>query len=368
MLNRLHIRGYRSLREFSLSMEPLTVVVGQNGVGKSNFYRSLALLQRMAEGRFAEAVAAEGGMPKVMWGGDRRKSEFHGLSWKLEHSDFEFSMECGLVPLGETMSSFRTDPDIKIESLKSSPGGREIAKRKGSQVSVRNDSGKMEVWPLPLTSAESMLSEIRDAISSPFITMTREALLAWRFYHQFRTDSASSMRRPQVGFWSPVLANDGSNLAATLESIWTSDKADELDEVIAKAFPEVRASAVSDDGQFQLSIEKPHIRRPFSSAELSDGTLRFFCLCAALLTPRLPPLLVLNEPEASLHSDLVGELADLICRVPESTQMIVVTHSHELAAAICEQREARVVELVTYQDETRLKENATAKRAWTFGA
>lgn len=51
MLESLHIRGYRSLRDFRLRLGDVTVVTGQNGVGKSNLYRALAMIQRMADGR-----------------------------------------------------------------------------------------------------------------------------------------------------------------------------------------------------------------------------------------------------------------------------------------------------------------------------
>jgi predicted ATPase len=70
MLRTLHLRGYRSLRDFRLTLGRITVVTGGNGVGKSNLYRPLAMLQRMADGRFAEAVAQEGGMPSLLWAGE----------------------------------------------------------------------------------------------------------------------------------------------------------------------------------------------------------------------------------------------------------------------------------------------------------
>ena len=73
MLRSLHVRGYRSLRDIRVKFGRITVVTGENGVGKSNLYRALALLQRMAEGRFAEAVESEGGMPGLMWAGRQRK-------------------------------------------------------------------------------------------------------------------------------------------------------------------------------------------------------------------------------------------------------------------------------------------------------
>lgn len=95
-----------------------------------------------------------------------------------------------------------------------------------------------------------MLSEVRDVNHSPALAAARETFLAWRFYHQFRSDADSPMRRPRVGFWSPVLAHDGSNLAATLQTIRESGKEGELDEVIDIAFPGITWEAVDSEGKF----------------------------------------------------------------------------------------------------------------------
>ena len=368
MLESIHVRGYRSLRDFRLRFGRVTVVTGRNGVGKSNLYHSLAMVQRMADGRFAEAIAREGGMPKLMWAGERRKDEQKRLSWELKDSDFEYAMECGLVmssPSDPTV--FRTDPDVKSESLRFSDKSRLMAKRKRTAIELRNAEGKMEEYPLPFHEPESMLSEIRDGISFPALVAARETFLSWRFYHQFRTDADSPMRRPQVGFWSPVLTHDGTNLAATLQSIRESGKEDTLEEIIRSALPGLAWDAVDESGMFQLQITKPKLDRSFQAAELSDGTLRFFCLAAALFTEKLPPFLVLNEPETSLHADLVPALADLIASVPDTTQLLIVTHSSELAQKVADRCDAKVVELVTYKDETRPAEETSARRVWTFG-
>ncbi len=368
MLERIHIRGYRSLRELRLPLGGLTVVTGRNGVGKSNLYRALFLIQRLADGRFAETIAAEGGMPRILWAGKRRNDEPNRVEWQLHHTGFEYAISCGLIPTAPgDVTEFKTDPDIKSESLHYTAKSRLMAERKGPSISLRNAEGKMERSPLPVHAPESMLSEVRDSIQHPALAAARETFLSWRFYHQFRTDADSPMRRPQVGFWSPVLAHDGRNLAATLQSIRESGKADRLDGIVETAFPGLSWSAVDGRGTFQLRMEKPHLKRSFEAAELSDGTLRFFCLCAALLTEKPPPFLVINEPETSLHADLLVPLADLIAATPESTQLLVVTHSTELADLISERREAKRVELVSYKDETRPADEATGRRVWTFG-
>jgi 2-octaprenyl-6-methoxyphenol hydroxylase len=78
-----------------------------------------------------------------------------------------------------------------------------------------------------------------------------------------------------------------------------------LAEVIADAFPGARLTVTENSGYFELLIHQHGLLRPLSTAELSDGTLRFLLLTAALLSPRPPKLMILNEPETSLHADLL---------------------------------------------------------------
>lgn len=365
MLRSIQVRGYRSLREFRMKLGNITIVTGANGVGKSNVYRSLALIQRMADGNFAASLAAEGGMPSALWAGERRKDEPKWISWEIERDDFEFAIECGLVPLGpDAVTMFRTDPEIKSESLRFA--GKPMARRKGPVIEARGPDGKMEASPLPFHDPESMLSELRDGIRQPSVVAARETILAWRFYHHFRTDEDSPIRRPQLGSWSPVLAHDGSNLAATLQTIVEAGGGEALHAAIESAFEEIRWSPADDTGAFHLQVTPPGLTRAMAAAELSDGTLRFFCLAAALLTPKPPPLLVLNEPEASLHGELIQPLADLIGHASETTQLLVVTHSRDLAAAIHSAGEVESIELVSHEGETRPKGLEGARRAWSF--
>lgn len=108
-----------------------------------------------------------------------------------------------------------------------------------------------------------------------------------------------------------------------------------------RLFPDGDWTPSRGNGGFQLSLTKPGMRRSLQAAELSDGTLRYFCLAAALLSPKPPPLLILNEPENSLHHGLLAPLAGLIEQVPETTQIIVVTHSPELADALAQRCDAK---------------------------
>jgi predicted ATPase len=87
-------------------------------------------------------------------------------------------------------------------------------------------------------------------------------------------------------------------------------------------------------GRFEIKLQQHGLLRPLVTSELSDGTLRFLLWTAALLTPRPPELMVLNEPETSLHPDLLPALARLIVAASVHSQLIVVSHARGLIEAL----------------------------------
>jgi predicted ATPase len=133
-----------------------------------------------------------------------------------------------------------------------------------------------------------------------------------------------------------MLDSDGTNLGAvfaTLKHI-RGDTVD-LDAAIEKAFPGARLEIPPPDTYATFSMLFPEVpHRAFGAAELSDGTLQFLALLGALLSYRPAPFIALNEPEASLHPDLLPALAQAIARASERTQVWVVTHSLALAHAL----------------------------------
>ena len=108
-----------------------------------------------------------------------------------------------------------------------------------------------------------------------------------------------------MGTRTPVLAGDGSDLAAAVATIQEIGRADALAEAISRAFDGSTVGVDVDAGRFTVWLRQPGMLRPMRADELSDGTLRFLLLAAALLSPRPPALFVLNEPETSLHPDLL---------------------------------------------------------------
>jgi predicted ATPase len=102
----------------------------------------------------------------------------------------------------------------------------------------------------------------------------------------------------------------------------------------------------------KLEFHQPGLLRPLSAAELSDGTLRFLLWVAALLTPRPPALMVLNEPETSLHPDLLPSLARLIAQAAAQSQVWVVSHASRLVAALSETKDCNAIVLDKPHGET----------------
>ena len=118
-----------------------------------------------------------------------------------------------------------------------------------------------------------------------------------------------------------------------------------------------------------VGFHQEGLLRPLSAAELSDGTLRYILWAAALLTPRPPHLMILNEPEASLHPDLLPALARLIGVASKETQIWVVSHASRLIAALEHNPECAAVQLEKELGETQIVGQGKLDRpAWKWPA
>jgi predicted ATPase len=196
---------------------------------------------------------------------------------------------------------------------------------------------------------DSVLSEMADPGAAPELMLVRERIRSWRFYDQFRTDAGAPARRRQVGTRTPVLGHDGGDLAAAIQTIVEIGDSEVLDEAVGNAFPGCGVRVVSRDGWLELLFRQHGLLRPLGVAELSDGTLRYLLLVAALLTPRPPELLVLNEPETSLHPDLLVPLASLVATAATRAQLVVVSHAVPLVRAMAAVAEELGVEVSTVE-------------------
>ncbi len=381
MITKVAISGYRSLRDVRIALGALNVITGPNGSGKSSLYRALRLLADVAQGRIIQSLAGEGGLQSTLWAGPEgfarsvkrgqhpvqgtvRKASV-GLKLGFAGGDYGYAIDLGL-PLPSS-SAFGRDPEIKVESQWTGETlGRSnvFAARNGPSVRIRDPQGEWRQAFAHLAPTDSMMTHCSDPRDALELLLLRERMREWRFYDHLRTDRDAPARRPQVGTYTPVLSHDGSDLAAAVQTIREIGSGVELDEAIADAFPGASIEMVNTDGYFELEMQQHGLLRPLKTAELSDGTLRYLLLIAALLSPRPPSLMILNEPETSLHPDLLPPLGRLVAQAARRSQIVVVSHAVGLVSALAAATDARQIVLEKQLGETLVQDYE--RPAWTW--
>ena len=378
-LSAVEIIGYRSVRKIRFPVRQLTVLVGGNGVGKTNLYRSLELLQAAARGTLADEIAREGGLASIFWAGGKnlspdgsfepmfrtdgyRKGEGNSLRLAASFADLgdgsfdpTYRLDVGFAPK-EATAAFPNEAQVRAESLEWQQRGKAVSlmDRKGGMAWARDAAGRRELADDDILASETALAALSGRSE---VALVRDSLVAWRFFHGFRTDAESALRRPSRAVTAHSLASDGSNLGAVLATLHhiRGDRID-LDRAIEDAFPGAKL-VIPEVGEFasfgMRYAEMP--KRVFAPHELSDGTLQFLALAGALLSYRLPPFIALNEPENSLHPNLLPMLARLIVKAAERSQVWVVTHARDLADAIAAESGVLPREVVRNDDGTWLE-------------
>lgn len=363
----LAIHGYRSLQDVVLPLDQLTLVTGGNGSGKSNLYRALRLIGAAARGELVGALAREGGLPAALWAGPERMSRAMRLGEQpvqggarqqpvrlrlgFAADPFSYAIELGYP--GERQTAFALDPALKGEWIWA--GGSFHPRAVLSSSGGQQDPDK------------SLFQCGADPQEQPEVHVLREQILSWRFYDSFRTDPEAPARQPRVGTRCFALAGDGGDLPAAVQTILENGDGDGLQQAIEDAFPGCHLSVNSEGGLFRLQLHQPGLLRPLEAAELSDGTLRYVLLAAALFSPRLPPLLVLNEPESSLHPDLLAPLARLILATSQRTQVWVIAHAPQLITDLSGHVHCSHVQLQRELGATVVQGQSTLERgAWRW--
>lgn len=362
MLNTLAVANYRSINKLVIPLGRLNLITGPNGSGKSNLYRALRLLAETAQGGVVNALAREGGLESTFWAGPEtisrrmRNGEVaieptvrHGVKrLRLGFAGEDFSYAIGLGLPEPSTSCFSLDPEIKRECIWAGPVFRPaslLVDRNGPMIRAR-EGRAWDVLAQHTPNFDSLFDQVGNLRSSPEVFQMREFIRRWRFYDHFRSDADAPVRQPQLGTRTPVLHHDGRDLAAALQTIIEIGDPQALSAAISDAFPGARLNiALLAGGRFAIEFYQEGLLRPLSAAELSDGTLRYLLLIAALLTPRPPSLMVLNEPETSLHPDLLPALARLIIRASEQCQVWVVSHARRLISALQEDPECNCIVL-----------------------
>jgi predicted ATPase len=286
LLKSMSAAQYRSLRAIRMELDGVNVFIGANGVGKTNLYRGLQLVQAAVRGTFAREIAAEGGMMQALWAGPRRTQEKARIGFSVEVIDpktglvLEYRVEAGVKP--PLQAGFAFEPQIKEEvfSVDTGRGPVVMMKRQGPGITLRSERGRMvpvDETALPSETAISMLAH--EAAAPEIATFCRFAE-QWRFFHGFRTDAGSPLRRPCLAVTAPLLDEDGSNLAAVFATISVNrGEMPEIDDIVADALSGAQLVIPEPEQEATIGLSLPDFpKRVFSAREFSDGQMRFLAL------------------------------------------------------------------------------------------
>jgi predicted ATPase len=274
------------------------------------------------------------------------------LKLSFAGEDYGYAIDLGLPK--PSQSAFSLDPEIKAEAVwagEAMSRRNTFARRTGPTVQMLGPSGDWRLAMADLSVFDSMMTHAADRAGAPELLALRERMRGWRFYDHFRSDREAPARLPQIGTRTLALASNGVDLAAAIQTIREIGDHGAFEAAIDDAFPRSSIQIAEADGLFSVLMHQHGLLRPLSAGEISDGTLRYLLLTASLLTPRPLPLMVLNEPETSLHPDLIEPLARLVANASRRSQLIVVSHDANLVGAL-RSAGSRVLELVKEMGET----------------
>ena len=361
------VAGYRSLHAVRLPLSRVSVLVGENGVGKSNMLRSLELLQAAAAGTVCRLLADEGGLGRVLWAG--RSTPASGpaptsVRLTARFAGLRYAIEIAAPAPGE--AALPNEPTVREETLAHTgigddgSGERIVMHRQGAEVRLRDARGQRQHFKQHLLPSETALHAFRDSASYPELAYVRQLLASWRIYDRFDLSADAPSRKPTLGQCTPSLAADGRDLASALATIFDIKRDPEsLLAPLRDAFPGAGLETSVVDGQASFRLRIPDIERPLHARELSEGALKYISLIALLTAYRKPALIAINEPEAGLHESFLPPLARLIARAggdsDTGSQICIVTQSSALAREIAKAADIKPMKVVREEARTRIE-------------
>ncbi|MDF4251133.1 AAA family ATPase [Streptomyces sp. WMMB303] len=304
-LSELGIEGYASVRSSTLELgEGVTVLVGANGAGKSNIVGAMELLGRMADGELGLQVGLSGGAQALQFAGPRAEE---GL--RLRVKAYPYRYEAHLMPAANDTFVFAEE---KGQFHEHGPG-RPLEESFGQG------------------HRESLLREKEEERLSRLAGPVREILAGCRVYHFQDTSPDAPVK--QLGFTSDneKLRPDAKNLAAFLLRLRDGEPTAyrQIVRAVQLVAPFFRDFFLAEErgGKIRLRWLQEGVDEIFPAEALSDGSLRYICLCVLLLQPRPPALLTLDEPELGLHPYAVVQLASMLRSAAARSQVVIATQS-----------------------------------------
>jgi len=305
-LSQVTIQGYKSINNLqSMTLNALSVLVGANGSGKSNFISFFAMLSHIIDGRLQQYITKGGQASSFLYHGQKITQS---IAAKLCFGQASYLFELEPTVKGELMY---TKEEISLV------GG-------GAPFQLATTGGYLES-ALPHPPSDIELREITKYML--------KAIAGWKAYHFHDTSPTAPVKqrgeiqddlyfRPDAGNLAPFLyrlKRESPNHYAAVRDVV---------KLVAPFIHDFKLEPVTGNPTIinfaWTSIDSDF---PFRIDQLSDGTLRFICLATLLLQPRLPATVLIDEPEIGLHPYAISILSGLLKKASARTQVIIATQS-----------------------------------------
>jgi predicted ATPase len=328
-IERIEISGYRPFSNFAADLKPLTVILGANAAGKSSLFDALRLLSSASVNPIPPEIDPRADPSQTLFhAGGPERIDLSLTARLREKKPLRYEVSI-LGPVGA--------PRISRERLALVEPGREGEENAfvlfdfaGSKGVVRNPRGqameRRSVAPNELALRRAFDPALRPALK--FQTF----VASWGFYGGFDVSPRAAMRRPVPIEQNPVLAEDGANLSAVLSSLVLEHREawEELETALRAVIPGFESISVKPRGNRGMAIgvwRERGVKEELSLVDLSEGTLRLLCWLSLALSPNLPPVVCIDEPELGLHPRVLPTLAGMFKVASARSQLLIATHS-----------------------------------------
>lgn len=325
----MHVEGFRRLKDFHLKLAPFTVMIGANGVGKTSVLDAWNLLARSARGELAQSLSDLHGVNAMRSGGSAETIRFRSSMAVDNHQPISYDL---------TLSMQGAGYDIRREELSQVQHGPNTTpffflKANGSIVRYNDPKTKHLKKPdWDMKPDQTALSQVPPMYKEP--ERCRKALASSTFYHALDVSPRAPVRLPQPMRPADLPGQNGEDLVSCLFNLQQSDpdRFEAVEDALRAGFPGFAGLNFPPvaAGMLALTWRDKNFRQPLYTHQLSEGTLRFLWLATLLQSPGLTEVTLIDEPEVSLHPELLGLLVELLREASGRTQVIVATHADRL--------------------------------------
>ena len=306
MITKLSIRGYKSIENQEVSLDKINILIGGNGIGKTNFISVFDLMRSLYDRNLQAYVLKKGGANKLLYMG-KKKTQQIIIDLEFEKGGFRNRF---MVDLGESQDSLI--------------------------ISETKTAFYNKVWHYQKCDSNKVEASISSDKAGQAYYVS-DLMRQFRVFHFHDAGDSSPMKGKSNIDDNITLSRDGSNIASYLFY---------LQERHPKAFKRIEMAVQSVSPFFAGFALAPDRLNPqviqlewkqhgvddlyFNAYQLSDGTLRFICLATLLLQPNPPKTIIIDEPELGLHPMAINKLSAMIKKASEYSQIIVSTQSVSL--------------------------------------